>query len=54
MDCHSHQCKWSHQVLVVDFLCHSTTHTEEEKHVETAHDALVTSMFLLPAVLAKL
>lgn len=52
MDCHSHQSKWSHQVFVLDFLCHPTAHIEEEeKHIETAHDALVTSVFLLPAML---
>lgn len=55
MDCQSHQSKQSQQVLVLHFLRHSTAHTEEEeKFVETAREALVTPMFLVPAVLAKL
>lgn len=55
MDCQSHQSKQSHQVLVLHLLHHSTAHTEaEEKYMETDCEALVTSMFLVPAVLAKL
>lgn len=55
MDCQSHQSKQSHQVVVSRFLCNSTAHTEEEeKYVQTAREALVTSMFLVPAVQARL